>query len=85
MRRVLGANLVEWGCIAGSGNGDRNKKDVVDVGVIIEERLREVATRCHEREYGAVRNNAGMFVVVARHVCACVHRLFILAVWVNRS
>lgn len=39
------AELLEWGCIAGSGSGSK-KKDVVDVGVIVEEALRDVATRC---------------------------------------
>lgn len=39
------AELLEWGCIAGSGSGSKTK-DVVDVGVIVEEALRDVATRC---------------------------------------
>lgn len=39
------AELLEWGCIAGSAS-DNKKKDVVDVGVIVEEALRDVATRC---------------------------------------
>ncbi|CAM9104818.1 unnamed protein product [Laminaria digitata] len=39
------AGLLEWGCIAGSGSGSK-KKDVVDVGVIVEETLRDVAARC---------------------------------------
>lgn len=46
LRERLGARLVEWGCIVGSGKRARDKKDVVDVGIIIEERLREVAERC---------------------------------------
>lgn len=39
------SELLEWGCIAGSGSGSK-KKDVVDVGVIVEETLRDVAERC---------------------------------------
>lgn len=46
LREQLGARLVEWGCIAGSGKRAKDKKDVVDVGIIIEERIREVAKRC---------------------------------------
>lgn len=44
LREAGEANLVEWGCILGSSNG--SKKDVVDVGIIVEEALVEVATRC---------------------------------------
>ena len=39
------AELLDWGCIGGSGSGSK-KKDVVDVGVIVEEALRDVAARC---------------------------------------
>lgn len=39
------SELLEWGCIAGSGSGSK-KKDVVDVGVIVEETLKDVAARC---------------------------------------
>lgn len=45
VREAGEASLVEWGCIAGSGSGSK-KKDVVDVGFIVEEALAEVARRC---------------------------------------
>lgn len=49
LREKLGASVVEWGCIVGSGKRVKDKKDVVDVGIIIEERLKEVASRCGGR------------------------------------
>lgn len=39
------AKLMEWGCIVGSGSGSK-KRDVVDVGMVVEKRLKEVAARC---------------------------------------
>ncbi|CAN0041520.1 unnamed protein product [Scytosiphon promiscuus] len=39
------AKLVEWGFISGTGS-DGKKGDEVDVGVIVEEKLMELATRC---------------------------------------
>ncbi|CAM9098123.1 unnamed protein product [Hapterophycus canaliculatus] len=45
LRDVGEANLVEWGCISGT-DSDGKKGDEVDVGVIVEEALMQVATRC---------------------------------------
>lgn len=45
------ARLVEWGCILGSGNGSK-KKDVLDVGTLVEETLVEVAERCRSKHAG---------------------------------
>ena len=45
------ARLVEWGCIPGVDNGGR-KQDVVDVGIVVEEALREVAERCRGASSG---------------------------------
>lgn len=45
LREVGGANLVEWGYISGNGV-DGKKGDEVDVGVIVEDTLIQVAARC---------------------------------------
>lgn len=45
LRDVGEANLVEWGYISGTGS-DGKKGDEVDVGVIVEETLMQVAARC---------------------------------------
>lgn len=45
LRDMGEANLVEWGYISGTDSGGK-KGDEVDVGVIVEETLMQVAARC---------------------------------------
>ncbi|CAN0297402.1 unnamed protein product, partial [Ectocarpus sp. 8 AP-2014] len=45
LREMGEANLVEWGCISGNGS-DGKKGDEIDVGIIVEEVLVQVAERC---------------------------------------
>lgn len=45
LRGVGEANLVEWGCISGNGS-DGKKGDEIDVGILVEEALVQVAARC---------------------------------------
>ncbi|CAM9326224.1 unnamed protein product [Ectocarpus sp. 6 AP-2014] len=45
LREMGEAILVEWGCISGNGS-DGKKGDEIDVGVIVEEVLVQVAERC---------------------------------------
>lgn len=59
LREAAKADLVEWGCIAGSGTGSK-KKDVVDVGVIIEQRIKEMSSRCGGAGRGANSRGFGL-------------------------
>ncbi|CAM9302431.1 unnamed protein product [Ectocarpus fasciculatus] len=45
LREMGEANLVEWGCISGNGS-DGKKGDEIDVGIIVEQALVQVAARC---------------------------------------
>lgn len=52
------ARLVEWGCISGGVNSGGDKNDVVDVGIAVEEALKDVATRCRRAvSSGGKENN----------------------------
>lgn len=81
LRAAGEAELLEWGCILGSGDsGSKKKQDVVDVGVIVEEALVEVSGRCARRDREGVESLAegvregGLGVDGAAGTCRCCGR-----------